>query len=129
MKPLRCAPQDVKSGDYEQVGGAVENSVPKRVELVILNGIHRVPAAQHVMPAKDLMKDDAVKKSAQAQTEQYAGRHGKMRSYCPFHEPPVPPPPIKTLRRARSNLSLLVKTPSSAPRAIAKGRPRDEFCD
>src|SRR4030095_11977249 len=75
------------------------------------------------MPAKDLMKDDAVKKSAQAQTEQYAGRHGKMRSYCPFHEPPVPPPPIKTLRRARSNLSFLVKTPSSAPRAIAKGAP------
>jgi len=58
----------------------VEDAVPKRVELVILKGIHRIPAAQHVMPAKDLMKDDAVKKSAQAQTEQYAGRHGKMRS-------------------------------------------------
>jgi len=74
------------------------------------------------------MKDDAVKKSAQAQTEQYAGRHGKMRSYCPFHEPPVPPPPIKTLRRARSNLSLLVKPPQVLRAPLQKGRPRDEFC-
>lgn len=56
----------------------MEDAVPERIEFEVFDGVHRVPAAQHVMPAQDLMEDNAIEKSSQAQPKENACRYREM---------------------------------------------------
>jgi hypothetical protein len=56
----------------------VEDAVPKRVELEVLDRVHGIPAAQHVVPLQELVQHDAVEKAAEPQPEEHARRLGKM---------------------------------------------------
>jgi hypothetical protein len=78
MTPLRAAPEHEQAGDHEQVCGTVEDAVPKRVELEVLDAVHGIPAAQHVVPLKELVQDDPVEKSAEPKAEQDPSRSGKV---------------------------------------------------
>jgi hypothetical protein len=42
MAPLRGSSKDEQAGHYEQVGRAMENSVPKRIELEVLDRVDGV---------------------------------------------------------------------------------------
>lgn len=64
-------PKHHKAKRDENIRTGVENAVPKRVELEVLDGVGRVPGAgQHVMPLQNLMQNDPVEKPAEAKSEQ-----------------------------------------------------------
>ena len=109
---MRCPPQDEQAGDHEDVGGAVKDTVPARIELQILDRIDRIPAAQHVMPLQELMQHDAVEQPTQAQPKRIPAETGKCRSATAVAaitaaplaahaapDPPAPPEPGVRNRR------------------------------
>jgi hypothetical protein len=69
MAAVRGAPEDKQSGDDEEIRGAMEDAVPPRIQFEILNCVHRIPAAQHVVPLKQLVENNPVEKPAEAEAE------------------------------------------------------------
>jgi len=78
MPALGTAPEHKQPRDHKQICGAVEDAVPKRVELEVLDRVLGIPAAQHVVPLQELVQHDAVEKAAESQPEEHARRLGKM---------------------------------------------------
>jgi hypothetical protein len=74
---FRRSPENEEASDHEEVGRTVKNTVPEGVELEVLDGVHRIPAAQHVMPLQHLMQNDAVEEAPEPQAQEYPGRSGK----------------------------------------------------
>jgi hypothetical protein len=71
---VRRAPEHEQARDHEQVGRGVEEPVPERVELQVVERGDRVPTAQHVVPLQHLMQHDPVEEPAEPEPEQDAGR-------------------------------------------------------
>ena len=52
----------------------MEDAVPRRVQFKVLERVDRIPAAQHVVPLKKLMKHDPVEETSQAKAEEQSRR-------------------------------------------------------
>jgi hypothetical protein len=63
VTPLGAAPEHEQPCNHEYMCRAVEDPVPKRVELEGFDAVDRIPAAQQVVPLKELVQDDPVEKS------------------------------------------------------------------
>jgi hypothetical protein len=65
----RALPQNDKTGQHKDVCARMENTVPQRIHFEIVNTVGRVSSARkHVMPLKQLMKNNPVEKTSQAET-------------------------------------------------------------
>ena len=74
----RVAPQDVEPQPRKDVSAGMEEAVPKRVDLQVLNTVRRVArACQHMMPLKDLVQDNTINEPTQTQSEQDASGNRK----------------------------------------------------
>lgn len=51
----------------------MKDAVPPRIKFQVLDGIDRVPVAQHVVPLEQLVQNDSIKKSSKPQSEKYSG--------------------------------------------------------
>jgi hypothetical protein len=67
------SPQDEKPDHHENVRAAVKDTVPKRVQFEVRDCRRRIPTAHHVMPLKDLVKDNPVEEPAKTKAEQDTG--------------------------------------------------------
>jgi hypothetical protein len=87
MRPLCGAPEQEQSHQHEDIGRAVEDTVPKRVEPHVLDRVHGVPTAEHMMPLQNLVKNDPVKKPAEPEPEEHScgGRERSLRRGRFFH--------------------------------------------
>ena len=56
----------------------MENTILCGIELKIFNRIGWIPTAQHVVPLKDLMQNDAVEKTAKSKAEKDTGARGEL---------------------------------------------------
>ena len=56
----------------------MEDAVPQRVELKVLERVDRIPAAQHVVPLQQLVQDDAVEEATKPQAEKDPRRFGEV---------------------------------------------------
>ena len=67
---MSLPPEDYQRSDDEQIREAMEDAIPAGVQLEVFQGIDRIPAAEHVMPLQQLVKHDAIEKSAEAKAEE-----------------------------------------------------------
>ena len=65
----RGPPQNEQPDHDEDVGGAVQDPVPERIELEVLDGVDGVPAAEHVVRLEHLMREDAVEEAAEPEQD------------------------------------------------------------
>jgi hypothetical protein len=56
----------------------VKDAVPARIELQILDAVDRIPAAEHVVPLKQLVKNDSIEEATEAKPQEYASRNGEL---------------------------------------------------
>jgi len=87
MMAMSCPPKREEARQHEQIRHTVKNAVPAGIELQVFDCVGWVPAAQHVMPLKDLMQHNAIEKSSQAEAEKDAGSERKLQPWlsCAEH--------------------------------------------
>ena len=112
VPPMGRAPQDEQPDNDEDIGAAVEQPVPKGVELQVAESVNWIPTAQHMVPLEHLVQDDAIEEAAKAKAEQDTSRFWEAGGVClvchfrgsPGSELVVVLPSLGRERRPRASL-------------------------